>query len=123
MRVNEGQCVLVEYRTFSGESKTGLFMVVYHETTDRVLSNHFIALKISSREHLYGVELEKERLQFLSKDSWVNCNDVHRFREDEVLKIIGIVNSYYLRQINNQFRAWSYQVEQGIENTISTMEW
>ena len=105
MRVKEGQCVLLNYRTFEGVEKLGLFMVLYHETTDKQNSNHFIALKISSNEYLYGVKLEQERLPFLSKDSWINCNDVHRFREDEVLKIIGNLNSYYLRLVNNQFRS------------------
>ena len=123
MRVNEGQCILANYRTFEGVERVGLFIVVYHEVKDHFSSNHFIAIKVSSNEYLYGVKLEQERLPFLTKDNWVNCNDLHRFREYEVLKIIGNLNSYYLRQINNQFRAWSYQVEQGLDTMLETMEW
>ena len=51
MRVNEGQCVLLNYRTFEGVENLGLFMVLYHEATDKKNSNNFIDLKIYSPEY------------------------------------------------------------------------
>lgn len=102
MRVNVGDVVLCEYMDFEGEVRQGIFIIIYHDCIANPLSNNFTALKISSKPYLYQLKLEKKYLPFLDHDSWVNCNNLFRFREDKVQFIIGRLTNYYKNKVLQQ---------------------
>lgn len=118
MRVNVGDVVLCEYRNFDGEVKQGIFIVVFHDSIDKPISNNFTALKISSKPYLYQLKLERNYLPFLDRDSWVNCNNVFRFREDKVIAIIGRLTVYYKNKVLQQMINYNNRMVESMRNSI-----
>lgn len=118
MRVNVGDLVLLEYTNFMGENVNGLFAVIYHESMDNISSSNFNAIKVSTNEYLYQVKLETEYLPFLHHDSYLNCNQVFRFRENQVINILGRLTTYYLNKTLQQINNYNKQVEDGIVRMI-----
>lgn len=110
MRVNVGDVVLIDYANFAGDVVQGVFVVTYHEAMDDRSSNNFTAIKISTNEYLYQIKLEKSYLPFLEHDSYMNCNQFFRFREQQVRGILGRLTLYYMNkmmvQLQNHFNRW-----------------
>lgn len=114
MRVNIGDVVLIDYITFEGEKETGLFTVVYHEASDIRISTNFTAIKVSSEKYCYNVNLEKKYLPFLNHDSFLNCNQFFRFREDQVNGILGRLTPYYLNKTLQQTKNYFKKIVDGL---------
>lgn len=118
MRVNVGDIILTKYLDFDGEVQTAMFAVCYHECYDDVTSNNFTAIKISTNEQCYQIPLLKEYLTFLNHDSFLNCNMMFRFREDQVLKIVGRLTPYYLNKMLQQTGNYFKKMEKEITDVI-----
>lgn len=118
MRVNIGDVVLIKYRTFTDELVVGIFAVIYHETYDVVTSTNFTAIKLSTEDGCYQIKLEKKYLRFLDHDSYLNCNAQFKFREDQVLKLIGKLSPYYLNKVLQQTRNYQKKIEKQLVSSI-----
>lgn len=123
MRVNVGDIILAKYLDFDEEVQTAMFVVCYHECGDVRTSNNFTAIKVSSNPQCYQIPLKTEYLKFLKHDSFLNCNMMFRFREDQVIKIVGRFTPYYLnkllQQTSNYFNRMRLQITEMIgENNL-----
>ena len=110
-RVNVGDVIVLKYRTFENKEAVGIFAVVYHEAEINKLSTCFSAIKISTESCLYQIKLSKEYVPFLKHDSYLNCNTQFKFIEDQVHKIIGRLNPFYLNKIIQQTRSYQKDME------------
>lgn len=118
MRVNVGDIILAKYLDFGGEVETAMFVVCYHECYDIRTSTNFTAIKISSNEGCYQIPLLKEYLTFLNHDSFLNCNMMFRFREDQVIKRVGELTPYYLNKMLQQTSNYFMKMQKQITNII-----
>jgi hypothetical protein len=106
MRVNVGDVVRInEYRRFDGTIDTkAMFVVLRHGCYDHPGNDNFLAIKVSSNPGLFQVQLLKTYTPFLDNDvSYLNCSNIHTFRESEVRSIIGRLNPYYMNKMAQQF--------------------
>ena len=119
MRVDIGDVVLLPFANFDGSMTTGLFLVLYHEAHDGDrASTNFTGVKISSHEYHYSIPLEKMFLSFLHHDSFVNCNQQHRFQESQVIRRIGMVNRPSMFAIASQIKNYHYKVSKQLDSFI-----
>lgn len=118
MRVNVGDVILARYMDFEGQVETAMFVVAYHECYDVPISNNFTAIKISSKSYCYQIPLLKEYLTFLDHDSYLNCNMQFRFREEQVLRIVGRLTPYYLNKLLQQTNNYYEKMKKQITETI-----
>lgn len=105
VRVNVGDVVLAEYRNFDDDLVKAMFVVFYHECDDIPGSSNFLGIKVASNPRGFQINILKDQLNHLDKDSYINCNRIFPLREDRVYKIIGSLNVYYMNklfiQLNN----------------------
>lgn len=118
MRVDVGDVILAEMLDFNKEIKVAMFVVCYHESYDDYTSNNFTAIKISSEEHCYQIKLLKEYLPFLNHDSFLNCNSVFRFREQQVIGKVGRLNAFYLNKVLQQTQNYYNKMKEQIIRVI-----
>lgn len=118
MRVNVGDVLLINYMDFEEEIKTAMFVVCYHECYDNLTSGNFTAIKISSHPMCYQVKLLQEYLPFLTHDSYLNCNQMIRFREDQVQGIVGRLTPYYLNKMLQQTQNYFCKMKNEITQVI-----
>lgn len=119
MRVNVGDFVLLEYKTFEGEIAKGIFYVIYHECKDIASSTAFSAVKVSSHASGYQIPISSYVFPFLKHDSFINCSSMHRFMEDEVLDIIGRGNNYCLTKVRIQLKSYFLSIRDQLDDRIS----
>ena len=123
MRVNIGDVILVPYGTYSGEIKNAVFLVIYHEAYDgNRSSSDFTGIKISSHEYHYGILLKKDFLPFLHHDSYINCNQQHRFSEDQVIKRLGEVNKQSMFNILQQLKNYNAATQRKLNQFIGSYQ-
>lgn len=119
MRVNIGDVVLLPYLNFHGEVVRAMFLVIYHEAFDgNMASTNFTGVKVSSSEYHYGIELRKEYLPFLHTDSWLNCNQQHRFTEQQVIRRVGVLNPVISYHVLQQIKNYNAKIERQLNNFV-----
>lgn len=103
MRVNIGDVVLLPYLNMMGDVVNAMFVVIYHEAYDgNPASTNFTGIKVSTHEYHYGISLKKDYLPFLHNDSWLNCNQQHRFTESQVIHRVGVLSRPVMYQVSKQ---------------------
>lgn len=120
MRVNVGDFVLINYLDFNDEVSTGIFYVIYHECYDILGSQSFVGVKVSTKPSGFQVPINKEYLHFLNKNSYINCSSPHRFQEQQVIKILGRTNDYYLNRVIIQLNSFHKTIEKQLTDKVSS---
>lgn len=121
MRVNVGDFVLLNYLTFTGNVEKGIFFIVYHECYDIPTSQNFVALKVSTKPSGYQIKIDKGKLHFLDKESFINCSSPHRFQEQQVIQILGRSNDYYINRVLSQLDRFHATMENQLLGRVSKL--
>lgn len=119
MRVNVGDIILCKYLDFNNNIKIGMFLVYFHDCVMIKGSQSFNTLKVCTRPSAFQVKLDASHLKFLQYDSYVSCNCQQRFHEDQVIQILGRVNSHHLNIIRTQLNNFNQRVCDQLVNDIN----
>ena len=113
-----GTVVICDYINFSGETKRGLFLVLYDEQYD--ISNegtmNFTAIKITTQLDMVGnytVNLNTEENPFFKAPCLASCSKIHTLHKHQIKYTLGklsantfkkvfITTSKFLTEINRQ---------------------
>lgn len=120
MRVNTGNVVLVNIINFKDEPQAAMYVVLECDCDLKGLesSDRFTAVKISSNAGLYQVPLSADRLPFLEHDSYINCDSVCRFTNDQAYRIIGTITPYYMNRLLSQTSNYFLSIQEAMVNSI-----
>lgn len=85
-----------KYSDVEGTSSLGLFVIVYVDDRDKNIhyKQNVVGLKVTSKPLFldkYSYALPNSRVQFLDKDSWVQCNKLHVLDTEDV-KELGVLD-------------------------------
>lgn len=117
-----GSIVKHFYKTFDGESRIGLFLIIYDEKYDCsiVANDNLLGLKITStsRDLHYDVELKKANNPCLDHTSYVMCSKplVMSIRN---LEVIGEVCPFDMLSVFSSYRRFQSQIEIQLTDLIS----
>lgn len=118
-----GTIVCANYTDFNGETRAGVFLVVYDEALD---SNHnhknnLLVLKVTTSHTMvsnYAVSLADGNNDFLDRDCMVICSKLHTINKEEVYKVPGTLKPYTFRVVYKQFRKFISELERQMEDYI-----
>lgn len=91
-----GTIVASKFNTFDGDSKVGLFVVLYDEQSDTnnlIDTKNVVAVKLSTQNTLvsnYVVRVNRDRHSFLDNDCVACCSKLHILHKTkQIYKILG----------------------------------
>lgn len=102
--LKSGNVVICNYINFKGESKKGLFVVLYDELFDNVNnnSNNFTAVKITTQLDMVGnytVNLNLEENSFFNKACLASCSKLHTLHKNQIDGILGKLSSNTFKKV------------------------
>lgn len=113
-----GTVVICDYINFSGETKRGLFVVLYDEQYDVSNSGtmNFIAVKITTKLNMIGnytVNLDNTENTFFNAPCLASCSKLHTLHKHQIKHTLGklsansfkkvyITTTKFLNEINRQ---------------------
>lgn len=116
--MKSGTVVVCDYINFSGETKRGLFVVLYDEQYDVSNSGtmNFTAVKITTQLDMVGnytVNLNTEENTFFNNPCLACCSKIHTLHKHQIKYTLGklsansfkkvfITTSKFLAEINRQ---------------------
>ena len=99
-----GTVVICDYINFKGETKRGLFVVLYDEQYD-VQNNgtmNFTAVKITTQLEMVGnytVNLNMEENTFLNAPCLASCSKLHTLHKNQIKYHLGKLSSSSFKKV------------------------
>ena len=115
MKVNIGDIVEIKYYDFDGNKETGLFLV-YAKDQNPLTS--FNVIKVCTKPVSFQIFLPKSKFNFLDHDSYANCICQQKFRENQVCRRLGMVNTEILAKVRKQIQNISIKIDDQLEAEI-----
>lgn len=113
-----GTVVICDYINFVGETKKGLFVVLYDEQYDTTTNGamNFLAVKITTQFDMVGnytVNLNVEENPFFKSPCLASCSKIHTLHKHQIKHTLGklsansfkkvfITTSKFLTEVNRQ---------------------
>lgn len=102
--LKSGNVVVCNYINFKGESKKGLFIVLYDEVFDNINnnSNNFTAVKITTQLDMVGnytVNLNLTENTFFNKPCLASCSKIHTLHKNQIDGILGKLSSGTFKKV------------------------
>ena len=99
-----GTVVICDYINFKGETKRGLFIVLYDEQYD--ISNdgtmNFLAIKITTQLNMVGnytVNLNVEENPFFNNPCLASCSKLHTLHKHQIKHTLGCLSSNSFKKV------------------------
>lgn len=104
-----GTIVVANYVTFKGETKRGIFMIMYDESFDNNVSNcmNVIAIKITTQLDMvsgYVINLKNEENTFFKSDCLASCSKIHTLHKNQIVKTIGFLGEKTYSKVYSKMR-------------------
>ena len=123
-RYDTGDIVCANYNDFNGESKIGIFLIIYSEREDRIYTNghtNLNCVKVTTNNLLgnsYTVRIKKGEAN-LDKECIANLSKTHTLIKEQIYKKIGTLSSNTMFNVFKELRAFNNEVEQQVLNKIN----
>lgn len=110
-----GDIVCVSYGDFNGNTRVGLFLIIYNEKQDRhYSSNHsnILCAKLTTNNFQgdgYVVRLYKGD-SGLQEDCFVNLSKLHTFTNERAYKLIGRLEPSRMVKIFKEFNKFNQEI-------------
>lgn len=119
-----GDIVLCDYIDINGVKKEGLFCIGYTERYDMTqgVAGNVMACKITSQLNTmynYYVDLPKDTLSCLSKDSRICASKTYIFKEEDVKRVIGKLTLPQLLQFQNAQMCYDNSIKEQMAYRIN----
>jgi mRNA-degrading endonuclease toxin of MazEF toxin-antitoxin module len=111
-----GDIVCISYGDFNGETRVGIFLIVYNEKQDRhYTSSHsnILCAKITTNSFQgdgYTARLKKGEAN-LQEDCLVSLSKLHTFTNERAYKLIGRLEPYRMSQIFKEYHKFNQEIE------------
>lgn len=99
-----GTVVICNYINFKGESKKGLFIVLYDEQFDITndVNMNFIAIKITTQLNMIGnyiVNLDVEENPFFNNPCFASCSKIHTLHKHQITHVLGKLSANSFKKV------------------------
>lgn len=111
-----GTVVIANYVTFKGETKQGIFMILYDEALDNTIDSvmNLTAIKITTKLSMvgnYAVHLENEDCDFFKHESLASCSKIHTIHKNQIVAVIGILGEKTYKKVYTGFRKFLNEID------------
>lgn len=111
-----GTVVVANYINFKGETKSGIFMIVYDESFDNNNQNamNVIAIKITTQLSMVGnyvCSLKNEDSDFFNQDCLASCSKIHTLHKNQITKQIGILGEETYKKVYATYRRFLNEMD------------
>jgi len=102
--MQSGEVVICDYVNFSGETKRGLFIVLYDEQYDATNNTtlNFIAIKITTKLNMVGnytVYLDVDENPFFKAPCLASCGKIHTMHKNQIKYHLGKLSSNSFKKV------------------------
>ena len=117
MPLMPGTIVCSTYQDFNGESKVGIFCVLYDEQLDNNIftKKNTICIKLSTQTTLvsnYSCKIDIETNRFLNSPCIACCSKLHLLhKESNIYKVLGMLDKKTFKDIVKTYARFSNEVE------------
>lgn len=118
-----GTIVICDYKTFSGETKRGLFMVVCDEEYDNQNNNvmNFTAIKITTKLDMIGtytVNLSTEENPFFNSPCLASCSKIHTLHKHQIKHTLGRLSTNSFKKVYITIKKFLSEVDRQLMNEL-----
>jgi hypothetical protein len=111
-----GTIIIANYVTFKGETKQGVFMVMYDEALDNVTDSvmNVTAIKITTQLSMVGnytVNLKNEDSDFFKHESLASCSKIHTLHKNQIVGVIGILGEKTYKKVYTGVRKFINEID------------
>lgn len=111
-----GTIIIANYVTFKGETKQGVFMVMYDEALDNVTDSvmNVTAIKITTQLSMVGnytVNLKNEDSDFFKHESLASCSKIHTLHKNQIVGVIGILGEKTYKKVYTGIRKFLNEID------------
>lgn len=117
INIKSGDIILASYGKFDGTTGSGIFLVLYCESSDRRYASNIrdnvICAKITTNNLLgdsYVVRLRQGEAN-IKEESLVNISKLHVLANNQVIRVIGTLNQGKMTMIYKEYHNFNSEIE------------